>query len=160
MSDPGETPTQKRERLKEKPISNLGNYEITLRIVPTQVKGKDREQYVVRSVPDGERKNIVGAYEQALTLAVELQEKAMEAKPPTGYEKTFLIGICDLKLYRTVRKSGKGELAWLYTLENSQGEVLSTSDRFWDVSVYAVSLAVNELNLIKRREEAKRHDPL
>ena len=93
-------------------------------------------------------------FDTALAIAVELQERKTLENPPQGYEKTYLMSIGALRIYRTVQRKN-GKLAWLYTLENSRGETIAVSDRFWDVSIHAVGIVTHEVNKIVKGEASE-----
>lgn len=155
MTGPSEQTSADRDKFKEKLMRDLGNYEVRLKVVPTKAKdGRTLEAYIVRSCPDGQKQNVVQHFDTAMAIAVELQERKTIENPPQGFEKTFLMSMGSLRIYRTVhRKNGK--LEWLYRLENSHGEVLAVSERFWDVSIHAVGLVTHEANKIAKKEASE-----
>ena len=155
MTDPSRQTSADRDKLKEKLMRDLGNYEVRFKVIPTKAKdGRVLEAYIVRRSPDGEKQNIVQHFDTALAIAVELQERKTLENPPQGYEKTYLMSIGALRIYRTVQRKN-GKLAWLYTLENSRGETIAVSDRFWDVSIHAVGIVTHEVNKIVKGEASE-----
>lgn len=135
------------DRLNERVIRDLGKYRITLKMIPTS-SHTNMEAYIVR---EGSQNNEVSRYKKydyAFTQATQLQEEKIADTPPENYERTFVLKVGNLSIFRTVALD-KRTLTWLYIAVDPKGDTVYESPRFKDVTIAAINHEIEFINQAK-----------
>lgn len=138
------------ETVHEQTIRSLPDFRVVLRPIRRGPDGrKVVDLYVVRENRNADPKSSEmfksRSYDSAILMANKNQELNVSGTFPSGYEKTYLMTIGQVKLFRTVRRD-RGKLVWDYVGELPSGETLCHCEEFVELSVNAVRYETERIN--------------